>query len=113
RRSFMRRRKADATYAYLVASAFGWIASRVRDALMAAVALALAFALIGCGKKGADEEEGVTPAEIPTIVADVAKVTRRTLAEELVVRGTIATVPNEDVKVSALVAGRVNSVSFS
>ena len=52
RRSFMRRRKADATYAYLVASAFGWIASRVRDALMAAVALALAFALIGCGKKG-------------------------------------------------------------
>jgi RND family efflux transporter MFP subunit len=73
------------------------------------VALLAAVLCTSCGRKAADEEE-TKPAEVPTIVADVAKVTRRTLVDELVVRGSIAAVPNEDVKVSALVAGRVNTV---
>ena len=47
---------------------------------------------------------------MPTIVADVAHVTRRTVTEELAVRGTIVALPNKDVKVSSLVAGRVNAV---
>ena len=71
----------------------------------------LVLSLVACGKKGGDEEEAAKPAEVPTIVADVAKVTRRTVADELVVRGTVAAVQNEDVKVSALVAGRVTLVS--
>ena len=50
------RLKADATYAYLVASAFGRMRSSVRHALIATIALAFTLALIGCGKKGADEE---------------------------------------------------------
>jgi membrane fusion protein (multidrug efflux system) len=66
----------------------------------------------GCGHKGADDEEPKA-AEVPTITADTAKVTRRTLVDELVVRGAVAAVPNEDVKVSALVAGRVNSVTVA
>ena len=39
--------------------------------------------------------------------------TRRTVVDELVVRGTVAAVPNEDVKVSALVPGRVNTVTVA
>ena len=71
----------------------------------------LALSLVACRSKGGDEDEAATPAEVPTIVAEVAKVTRRTLADELVVRGTVAAVQNEDVRVSALVAGRVTLVS--
>jgi membrane fusion protein, multidrug efflux system len=67
---------------------------------------------LGCGGKGAEDAEP-EPAEVPTIVAETAPVTRKTLVDELVVRGTIAAVPNEDVKVSALVAGRVNAVTVA
>jgi membrane fusion protein, multidrug efflux system len=71
-------------------------------------AVLLALVLCGaCKGKGGDTDEAVKPAEIPTISADTAKVVRRTLVAELAVRGTIAAVPNEDVKVSALVPGRV------
>ena len=67
------------------------------------------MASVACrGKGGADEE--VKPPEVPTIVAETAKVTHRTLVDELVVRGIVAAVPNEDVKVSALVPGRVITV---
>ncbi len=66
---------------------------------------------VGCARK-ADEEEA-TPAEVPTITAEVARVERKTLVDTLVVRGTIAALPNADVKVSALVAGRVNAVSVA
>jgi membrane fusion protein (multidrug efflux system) len=57
-------------------------------------------------------EETKAP-EVPTISAETAKVARTTLTEELAIRGTVAAVPNEDVKVSALVAGRVNAVSVA
>jgi membrane fusion protein, multidrug efflux system len=55
-------------------------------------------------------EEETKPPDVPTITADTAKVTRRTLVDDLIVRGAISAVPNEDVKVSALVAGRVNAL---
>jgi membrane fusion protein (multidrug efflux system) len=71
----------------------------------------LVLACAACGGKIAEEEP--KPAEVPTITADTAKVERRTLVDDLVVRGTITAVPNEDVKVSALVAGRVNSVTVA
>lgn len=67
---------------------------------------------MGCGGKGGAEEEAAAP-EVPTITADTAKVTRQPIVEDLVIRGTITAVPNEDVKVSALVAGRVNSVTVA
>jgi membrane fusion protein, multidrug efflux system len=70
----------------------------------------LSFVVLSCGHK---TEEEPKPPEVPTITADTAKVTRRTLVDELVVRGTIAAIPNEDVKVSSLVAGRVNSVTVA
>jgi RND family efflux transporter MFP subunit len=57
-----------------------------------------------CAKKA--EEEGAA-ADVPTITAEVGKVARQDLVERLVVRGTIAALPNEDVRISALVPGRV------
>jgi membrane fusion protein (multidrug efflux system) len=59
------------------------------------------------------DDEATKPAEVPTIHADSAPVARKTLVEELTVRGTISALPNEDVKVSALVAGRVNAVTVA
>jgi multidrug efflux system membrane fusion protein len=54
-------------------------------------------------------EEAAT--EVPSIVADTGKVARQDVASVLTIRGTIAARPNEDVKISALVAGRVMAVS--
>jgi RND family efflux transporter MFP subunit len=65
-----------------------------------------------CGSRGGEDEETRAP-DVPTIAAETAKVERRTLVDELVVRGIIAAVPNEDVKVSALVPGRVNAVTVA
>ncbi len=68
--------------------------------------LVLLVALPACGRKGGDEDEVKSP-EVPTISAQVAKVVRQPITRELIVRGTVAAAPNEDVKISALVAGRV------
>ena len=76
-----------------------------------AVGLALLLWAPACGRKENDEEPKA--ADVPTIAADTSRVARRTLADELVVRGTIAAIPNEDVKVSALVSGRVNAVTVA
>jgi len=71
----------------------------------------LVLSVAGCG--GGSKEEEAEPVEVPTITADTATVMRKTLVDELVVRGAIAAIPNEDVKVSALVAGRVNAVTVA
>jgi RND family efflux transporter MFP subunit len=76
------------------------------------VLLGLLFLTVACARKAAVEEDA-TPAEVPTIVAEVAKVARKTLVDTLVVRGTVAALPNDDVKVSALVAGRVESLTVA
>lgn len=78
---------------------------------LALVALAFAVALIGCSNK--PSEEDAAPAEVPTITAETARVARATMTDELVIRGAIAAAPNDDVKVSALVAGRVESVTVA
>jgi len=69
----------------------------------------LVVSCFGCGGKQAEEE--VKAPDVPTITADTAPVARKTLVEEVTVRGSVAAVRNEDVKVSALVAGRVNAVT--
>jgi membrane fusion protein (multidrug efflux system) len=68
--------------------------------------------LPACGRKGGDEDEVKAP-EVPSISAEVAKVTRQSITRTLIVRGTIATAPNEDVKVSSLVAGHVVAVNVA
>jgi membrane fusion protein, multidrug efflux system len=77
-------------------------ASALRGAVVAAC---VALAAAGCGKQAASEE-GEAGA-IPTITAEVGRVARHDLVEALTVRGAITALPNEDVRISALVAGRV------
>jgi membrane fusion protein (multidrug efflux system) len=74
-------------------------------------AIGVLLCAAACGSKPADDEAKAP--EIPTITAETVTVQRRTLTEDLVVRGTVTAVPNEDVKVSALVAGRVNAVTIA
>jgi membrane fusion protein (multidrug efflux system) len=77
--------------------------SRAPGRALAAGVLA-ALAVSGCGGRGGEEMESEA---VPTIEARTAKVERRDLVEPLVVRGTVAAPPNEDVRLAPLVAGRV------
>jgi RND family efflux transporter MFP subunit len=87
-----------------------WRCSKTRGqtVLVAVAALTLSAS---CGHKAEEDESEATA--VPTIVADTAKVTRKTLVDELTVRGAVAALPNEDVKVSSLVPGRVMSVTVA
>ena len=80
---------------------------KVRATLTLFVCLLPILLAPGCGKKAV--EEGAA-ADVPTITADVGQVTRQDLTARLTVRGTIAAAPNDDVRISALVGGRVDSV---
>jgi RND family efflux transporter MFP subunit len=63
---------------------------------------------MACGKGGGNEE--IASTDEPTIAAEVGTVTRRDLVEPLIVRGTVVAMPNQDVKIAAFVAGRVDSL---
>ncbi len=69
--------------------------------------IAVAAALAPACARGTTEEEAAT---IPSIVADTGKVTRQDIARMLTIRGTVAARPNDDVRISALVPGRVVAV---
>jgi membrane fusion protein, multidrug efflux system len=84
----------------------------LRAALLAAGIAAVAAAPMACGGGGGGDEE-ITSAAEPTIAADVGAVTRRDLVEPLVARGAVVAMPNQDVKIAALVAGRVDSLSVA
>jgi len=79
--------------------------------LLAPVAVALILTLNACGKAASEEE--IASADVPTITADIGTVTRQDLVEPLMVRGSIVAMPNEDVKVASLVAGRIDSLSVA
>jgi RND family efflux transporter MFP subunit len=66
---------------------------------------------VSCGS--APDEAEPEPAEVPTITAETAKVERQPVADTLDLRGVLVALPNQDVKVSALVPGRVNAVAIA
>jgi RND family efflux transporter MFP subunit len=72
-----------------------------------------AAALVGlsCSHPAGDEE--IASAEVPTISAETGAVTRQDLVEPLLVRGTVASVPNQDVRLAAQVPGRVVVMSVA
>jgi RND family efflux transporter MFP subunit len=82
-----------------------------RTATLTLAALALAAALPACRRTAESEE--IVSAEVPTIQAATATVTRRELVERLVVRGTIVAPPNEDVRIASQVAGRVVAMNVA
>ena len=84
---------------------------RVWTWLLISGVAALAAVSMACGKPAGDEE--IASTDEPTIAADVGTVTRRDLVEPLIVRGTVVAMPNQDVKIAALVAGRVDNLSVA
>jgi len=73
-----------------------------------AVLVLLAVALAGCGRHSGDEEESSAAAPVPDVT--VAKVERASIAQNLIVSGNLAALPNRDAKVAALVPGRIARV---
>jgi RND family efflux transporter MFP subunit len=76
-----------------------------------AAALASALVASACTRPGSDEE--IVSAEVPTISAETDTVARRDLVEALLVRGAVAALPNQDVKLAAQVPGRVVAMSVA
>lgn len=66
---------------------------------------------MACGQSVGDEE--ISSTDEPTITAAVGIVARRDLVEPLIVRGAVVAMPNQDVKIAALVAGRVDNLSVA
>ena len=77
-----------------------------RHCLAVAVASALFFA--GCGKHGDSEDEAKKGEPVPDVT--VAKVERAVIADNLIINGNLAALPNRDAKVAALVPGRISRV---
>ena len=79
-----------------------------RSRWLCALALAalLMPMLVGCSRGGGPDEEGGAKSAVVAEVT-VAKVERATISRSLSVSGTINARPNEDVRVSSLVAGRI------
>jgi membrane fusion protein, heavy metal efflux system len=70
------------------------------------VVILVSVALGGCGKPGDDEASDAGPSPEVT----VAKVERAPIAQNLIVSGNLAALPNRDAKVAALVPGRIARV---
>jgi RND family efflux transporter MFP subunit len=66
-------------------------------------ALLLAILPMACGKSGEDEEKRETA--VPEVT--VSKVQRAPISQDLIVTGNLASLPNRDAKVAALVPGRI------
>ncbi len=68
-------------------------------------------ALTGCSRKtGGDEEEASGNPETVVVEVTVTRVARAEINQTLAVSGTIAALPNQDVRVSALVQGRITAM---
>jgi RND family efflux transporter MFP subunit len=87
-----------------------------RGSLLASgAAFVLAFTLAGCSHKaGGDAEEGGGEKAPPAVVeVTLTKVTRADISQDIAISGNIAALPNRDVRVSSLVAGRVAELSVA
>ncbi len=80
--------------------------TQLLSGLLCCTAAALALGLIACSRGPAAGEDKKS-ADDTVAEVTVVKVERGEISETLSVSGTIAAVPNQDVRVSSLVAGRV------
>lgn len=85
---------------------------RSRSATWLTAAMLALAAATACSRGGEPEEPSDEQA-VPTISATAAPIARRTVVSEIVVRGSITALPNEDVKVSAQVPGRVDALTVA
>jgi membrane fusion protein (multidrug efflux system) len=80
--------------------------------LYRAALLLMLLSLLACSKPPAGDE-GADKSESPTntvVEVTLTKVVRGDISSDLTVSGTIAALPNQDVKVSALVPGRISAM---
>ena len=77
-----------------------------RKHLLLVAAGIIAASLCGCSKSGTSDDAGAKKGDAPTQVT-VTKVSRADVSRILQLSGSVAAVPNRDVKVSSLVPGRV------
>lgn len=84
---------------------------RRKRALLVAAGI-MAVTLGGCSKKAADDDAAAKKEDAPTQVT-VTKVTRADVSRMLQLSGSVAAVPNRDVKVSSLVPGRVTELTVA
>ena len=82
-----------------------------RKRLLLVTAGIIAASLCGCSKKG-DDEATAKKDDAPTQVT-ITKVTRADVSRMLQLSGSVAAVPNRDVKVSSLVPGRVAELTVA
>lgn len=82
--------------------------------MLVAAATCLALGLAGCSHSGAsadaDEHAGGASAKAEVTLT---KVTRSDISQALTLTGTAAALPNQDVRVSSLVAGRIASLKVA
>ncbi len=77
-------------------------------AFIVALTIASAALVCGCAKEASDEDSAQVVAEVT-----VTKVTRASVQQTATVSGNVVAPPNEDVKLSALVAGRITTLSVA
>ena len=87
---------------------------RIRSLLICGLPVLAAMSWIGCSHRSAGEE-GETPANPEAMVAEVTltRVSRADVSRTLSVSGTLAALPNQDVKVSSLVPGRIAEMAVA
>lgn len=76
--------------------------------LIAALAVASTVLACGCAKESGEDENAQVVAEVT-----VTKVTQATIQQTASISGNVIAPPNKDVKLSALVAGRITALSVS
>ena len=78
----------------------------IRPATIAALTLSAVLFTAGCASHSASSADDTTP--VPDVT--VTRVQRAPIAQELFVSGNVASPPNRDAKVAALVPGRISRV---
>lgn len=68
--------------------------------------------MAGCGKGGESDEGGGGESQV-TAEVTVVKVVRGEIQQVITMSGNVVALPNQDVKVSALVAGRITALNVS
>jgi len=84
-----------------------------RERLLIVAAGIMAASLSGCSKKGGGDDEAAAPKDGSPTQVTVTKVTRANVSRMLQLSGSVAAVPNRDVKVSSLVPGRVAELTVA
>ena len=89
-------------------------AIRIRSLLICGLSVLAAMSWIGCSRRSPGEE-GETPGNPEALVAEVTltRVSRADISRTLSVSGTLAALPNQDVKVSSLVPGRIAGMAVA